>query len=84
MQKGVGILGRRQRILAWVGFFALAVYAPLIAFAGAGLKQYGLPPDTWMFSATVAGLVAFVLIIDDVERRKVRPVRPDLREGSDQ
>jgi hypothetical protein len=59
---GVGILGRRQRILAWIGFLALAAHAPLVAF----LK----PGDDWLLSLTVAAIVAFVIVIDDHERRR--------------
>jgi hypothetical protein len=58
----VGILGRRQRILAWLGFLALAAHAPLVAL----LK----PGDDWMLSVTVAAIVAFVIVIDDHERRR--------------
>jgi hypothetical protein len=29
-----------------------------------------MPSDSWLLSATVAGLVGFVLIVDDIERRK--------------
>jgi membrane protein implicated in regulation of membrane protease activity len=62
----VGILGRRQRILAWVGFLALAAHAPIVAWAK--------PGDTWMASVAVAAIVAFVIVIDDYYRR--RPVSP--------
>jgi hypothetical protein len=72
VQTGMGILGPKQRIVAWVGFFALTAYGIFLAYSAAGLKEYGLPPDTWMLSVTVAGLIAFVLIVDDVERRKSR------------
>ena len=61
---GVGILGRRQRILAWIGFLALAVHAPLVAW----IK----PGDSWLLSVTVAAIVAFVIVIDDHERRRSR------------
>jgi hypothetical protein len=68
---GVGVLGRRQRRWAWIGFVAMASYAPLVAYAlNAPLVEYGMPADTWMLSITVAGLIAFVLIVDDIERRK--------------
>jgi hypothetical protein len=59
---GVGILGRRQRILAWIGFLALAAHAPLVAFVK--------PGDDWLLSVTVAAIVAFVIVIDDHERRR--------------
>jgi hypothetical protein len=63
---GVGILGRKQRILAWIGFLALAAHAPIVAW----LK----PGDGWMASIAVAAIIAFVLVIDDHYRR--RPVSP--------
>jgi hypothetical protein len=59
---GVGILGRRQRILAWIGFLALAAQAPLVA--------YVKPGDDWLLSVTVAAIVAFVIVIDDHKRRR--------------
>lgn len=77
VQTGMGILGRKQRVLAWIGFFALTAYGIFLAYSSGGLKEYGLPPDTWMLSVTVAGLIAFVLIVDDVERRKSQPPPPD-------
>lgn len=80
VQKGVGVLGRRQRRWAWIGFGAMALYAPLVAYAlHAPLMEYGIPADTWMLSITVAGLIAFVLIVDDIERRKAsrRPAESD-------
>ena len=64
---GVGILGRRRRILAWVGFFALAANAPVVAWAE--------PGDKWMASVFVAAIVGFVIVIDDFYRRR-RPVSP--------
>jgi membrane protein implicated in regulation of membrane protease activity len=57
----VGFLSRRQRRLAWVGFGALAVHAPLMAWL--------VPDDTWLLSVTVSGLVAMVIIADDTQRR---------------
>ncbi len=62
---GVGILGRRQRILAWVVFVAVAAHAPLVAWAK--------PGDSWLLSVVVAGIVAFVIVIDDVYRRRPAP-----------
>jgi hypothetical protein len=59
---GVGILGRRQRILAWIGFLALAAHAPLVAKVS--------PGDDWLLSVVVAAIVAFVIVIDDHERRQ--------------
>ena len=63
VQKDVGIFGRRQRRWAWMGFILLALHAPFAALL--------LPDDSWLFSITVASLVAFVIIVDDVERGKV-------------
>lgn len=59
----LGILGRRQRILAWISFLALAAHAPLVAFVK--------PGDDWLLSVTVAAIVAFVIVIDDHQRRAV-------------
>ena len=59
---GLGILGRRQRLLAWVGFLALAAHAPVVA----AVK----PGDDWLLSVVVAAIVGFVIGIDDVERRR--------------
>jgi hypothetical protein len=59
---GVGILGRRQRILTWIGFVALAAHAPLVAWVK--------PGDSWLLSVVVAAIVAFVIVIDDVYRRR--------------
>jgi hypothetical protein len=57
---------------------ALLLYAPVEAYLVNGpFAVYTMPPDSWLLSATVAGLVGFVLIVDDVERRKeTRPVPP--------
>jgi len=63
---GMGILGRRQRILAWIGFLALAAHAPVVAWVNSG--------DKWMASVVVAAIVGFVIVIDDYYRR--RPVSP--------
>ena len=63
VRKDVGIFGRRQRRWAWVGFILLALHAPVAALL--------LPDDSWLLSITVASLVAFVIIVDDVERGKV-------------
>ena len=57
---------------------ALLLYAPVVAYLVRGpLALYTIPRDTWLLSATVAGLVGFVLIVDDVERRKA--AAPDRR-----
>jgi hypothetical protein len=62
-----GLLSRRQRLLAWLAFFALAVQAPFSARL--------LPDASWLFSLVVAGMVAVLILADDVERRR-RP-RPE-------
>jgi hypothetical protein len=68
-----GILTRTRRRLAWIGFVLLAVNAPLVALA--------VPDDSWLLSVTVAALVAFVIIVDDVLRRQApRHVPPDASE----
>ncbi len=64
MRARSGILSQIQRRWAWVTFFLLAAYAPVVAVL--------LPDDTWLLSVTVAALVAFVIIVDDTERRRVR------------
>jgi hypothetical protein len=52
-------------------FLMLAAYSPFVAYAlQAPLVSYTLPPDTWMLSVTVAGLVAVVIVIDDTLRRR--------------
>jgi hypothetical protein len=57
-----GILRPGQRRLAWVGFLLLAAYAPLVAWLQ--------PGDTWLMPITVAGLVGYLLVVDDVLRRR--------------
>jgi hypothetical protein len=57
-----GILGPRQRRLAWVGFLLLAAYSPVVAWLQ--------PDDTWLMPITVAGLVGYVLIVDDLIRHR--------------
>ena len=56
----IGILGPRQRRLAWVGFLLLAGYSPVVAWL--------MADDTWLMPITVAGLVGYVLVVDDVIR----------------
>jgi hypothetical protein len=70
-----GVLGRRRRVWAWLAFAALLAYTPVEAYlvrANGPFAVYAMPPDSWLLSATVAALVGFVLIVDDVERRKIR------------
>lgn len=57
-----GILRPRQRRLAWVGLLLLAAYAPVVAWLW--------PDDTWLMPLTVAGLIGYVLIVDDVLRHR--------------
>ena len=59
---GLGILGRRQRLWAWLTFLAIAAHAPVVA--------YVKPGDDWLLSVVVAALVAFVIVVDDYERRR--------------
>jgi hypothetical protein len=65
-----GILRPRQRVLAWVGFLVVAGYAPVVAWLS--------PDDTWLLPITVAGLIGYVLIVDDVLRRRpaAAPIEP--------
>ncbi len=57
-----GILSRIQRRWAWVGFLLVAINGPIVAKAMGG--------DSWTLSVTVASIVAFVIVIDDVQRRR--------------
>jgi hypothetical protein len=66
-----GVMSPRRRRMAWVAFVSLIVYGPVVAYLVRGpLAQYTIPHDTWLLSATVAGLVGYVLIVDDIESRK--------------
>jgi hypothetical protein len=58
----MGFLSRGQRRWSWAGFVALSAHRPAAAWL--------LPADSWLLSVTVAGLVAMVIIADDVERRR--------------
>lgn len=60
MQKG--ILGQRQRRLAWIGFLLLAAYSPVVAWLTAD--------DTWLMPLAVAGVTGYVIIVDDVLRHR--------------
>jgi hypothetical protein len=62
-----GILKRRQRILAWIAFLLLASYGPVLAWLRSGGTH---PDDTWMFPVAVAAVVGYVLIVDDIYRRR--------------
>jgi hypothetical protein len=56
-----GILTRRQRVWAWLGFLATALMAPLAAHL--------IDDASWLFSLCVASLVATVILVDDRTRR---------------
>ena len=73
----LGVLTPLRRRWAWVAFVALLLYAPVEAYLVNGpFALYTMPSDSWLLSATVAGLVGFVLIMDDIERRKEGRVAP--------
>jgi hypothetical protein len=57
------ILSRVQRRWAWVGFFLLVINSPFVALV--------IHDDSWLLSVTVAAIVAFLIIIDDAQRRRV-------------
>ncbi len=63
------MLGRRRRH-AWVVFLLLAAYTPALAFL--------TRDDSWLFPLAVAGMVGYVIIIDDqLRRRAVRSEQPE-------
>jgi hypothetical protein len=71
VKKDLALLSRRRRVYAWLTFVALLAYTPIMGYLVNGpLALYTIPRDTWMLSVTVAGLVGFVLVVDDVERRR--------------
>jgi hypothetical protein len=74
----LGVLTPRRRRWAWVASVSLLLYAPVEAYLVNGpFALYTMPSDSWLLSATVAGLVGFVLIVDDIERRRQgRPAPP--------
>lgn len=55
------LLGRRRRY-AWVVFLLLAAYAPALAFL--------TRDDSWLFPLAVAGMVGYVILVDDHLRRR--------------
>lgn len=57
-----GFLGPRRRRLAWIGFLLLAAYTPVVAWL--------TPDDSWLMPIAVAGVVGYVIIVDDVLRRR--------------
>lgn len=80
-----GVLTSRRRRWAWVAFVVLLLYAPVEAYLVNGpFAIYTMPSDSWLLSATVAGLVGFVLIVDDIERRRASAVPPAAPEPSDE
>jgi hypothetical protein len=86
--KHLGVLTPRRRRWAWVAFVSLLLYAPVEAYLVNGpFVLYTMPPDSWLLSATVAGLVGFVLVVDDIERRKagrgVSPATPGREPSED-
>jgi hypothetical protein len=64
--RSAGFLSERQRRFAWLGFFLAALQAPMAAKI--------IDDASWLFAVVVAGLVATVIIADDVQRR--RPAAP--------
>jgi hypothetical protein len=64
-----GILTRRQRRWAWLGFLATATNAPVAARL--------LDDASWLFCACVSALVAAVIVIDDQTRRMAAARRRD-------
>ena len=63
------MLGRRRRH-AWVVFLLLAAYAPALAFL--------TRDDSWLFPLAVAGMVGYVILVDDhLRRRAARSERPE-------
>jgi hypothetical protein len=83
--KPLGVLTRTRRRWAWVAFVGLLLYAPVEAYLVNGpFVLYKMPSDSWLLSATVAALVGFVLIVDDIERRRAsRAAPPEGAEPSD-
>lgn len=64
MRSGPGLLTARQRRLAWLGFFLLAIQAPVAARL--------LDDASWLFAVCVAVMVATVILADDSARRLAR------------
>jgi hypothetical protein len=63
--RSAGFLSERQRQFAWVGFFLAALQAPMAARL--------IADASWLFAVVVAGLVATVIIADDLQRRRPAP-----------
>jgi hypothetical protein len=65
-----GLFTRGRRRLAWVGFFVLAAYTPVISWLTGD--------DTYLMPLTVAGMVGYAIVVDDHLRRtrttRSRPV----------
>jgi hypothetical protein len=65
--RSAGFLSERQRQVAWVGFFLAALQAPMAAKL--------IDDASWFFAVVVAGLVATVIIADDLQRRRPAPAQ---------
>jgi hypothetical protein len=63
MPKSTGFLSRAQRRWAWLGLVTLGLHAPVAAKL--------LPDASWLLSVCVAGMIAVLIIADDLERRRV-------------
>jgi hypothetical protein len=63
--RSAGFLNERQRRIAWLGFFLVALQAPMAAAV--------IHDASWLFAVVVAGLVATVIIADDIQRRRPAP-----------
>ena len=57
-----GFLTPAQRRGAWFLVLLMTAYAPVVARV--------LPDDSWLLSLTVGALVAFTIVMDDVQRRR--------------
>lgn len=63
--RSAGFLSERQRRAAWLGFFLVALQAPMAAKV--------IDDASWLFAVVVALLVATVIIADDLQRRRPAP-----------
>jgi len=64
--RSAGFLSVRQRQFAWLAFLVAAIQAPLAAKL--------VDDASWLFAVVVAGLVAAVIVADDIQRRRPEPV----------
>jgi hypothetical protein len=67
MRSGSGFLTSQHRRLLWLGFFLAAVQAPVAARM--------VNDASWLFALCVAGMVATVILADDVRRGRPEPAR---------